>query len=591
MELLVAPLTTVLTRSNAIPTQIQKFHRIILENSGVAEPQNIRDQFSDAIMEGHPLMSRIHLDSLVTLVDSGTFIKEYSSRAPLVSRPDLGEGGGLRPVVDLLVEQIECADYVVLNKTDLLDEATTGSLSAIVSSLNPLAQVVTCQHGAVPCEKLFGSEAQALVALLNTEGQHRGAVAAARTAHEAALREEREEKERKEREEKEAHGHGKESNGHAHAHDHAGHDHAGHDHDAPGHKHDSHDSHKQNGHAHDGHKHHDHGEHKHEAQNGHKHHDHDHDHDHDHAHHDHAHHDHEHHDHDSHDHSSHDHDASHPHKHHKHSHDRKETTAAKRFGITSFVYSRRRPFHPQRLKDLVLKWMPVSHNKTLEGAERAEDGASPIKAVLRSKGFMWVANSHTTAFYWSHAGQYFEIRDEGEWWAAVPDDMWPEVAAQRAIILADFDASAGFGDRRQEIVFIGAGMDEKAISAQLDSALLTDEGERRGGSGGIAEGLLLSTCFASSKRAGTRQCVLEFAPRFDILDNNFNNQIFTTLYLQRWRTTRPTLMSPTRSTSASPRGLEALEKKPIKRPYASKYCAFTASMCIPRSHRLLGGRF
>ncbi|KAK2075863.1 hypothetical protein QBZ16_001605 [Prototheca wickerhamii] len=447
------------------------YDRIILENSGVAEPQNIRDQFSDAIMEGHPLMSRIHLDSLVTLVDSGTFIKEYSSRAPLVSRPDLGEGGGLRPVVDLLVEQIECADYVVLNKTDLLDEATTGSLSAIVSSLNPLAQVVTCQHGAVPCEKLFGSEAQALVALLNTEGQHRGAVAAARTAHEAALREEREEKERKEREEKEAHKHGKESNGHGHAHDHAGHDHAGHDHDAHGHKHDSHDSHKQNGHAHDEHKHHDHGEHKHEAQNGHKHHGHDHDH----AHHDHEHHDHdshEHHDHDSHD--SHDH-SSHPHKHHKHSHDRKETTAAKRFGITSFVYSRRRPFHPQRLKDLVLKWMPVSHNKTLEGAERAEDGASPIKAVLRSKGFMWVANSHTTAFYWSHAGQYFEIRDEGEWWAAVPDDMWPEVAAQRAIILADFDASAGFGDRRQEIVFIGAGMDEKAISAQLDSALLTDE--------------------------------------------------------------------------------------------------------------------
>jgi hypothetical protein len=42
-------------------------------------------------------------------------------------------------------------------------------------------------------------------------------------------------------------------------------------------------------------------------------------------------------------------------------------------------------------------------------------GASPIKTVLRSKGFMWIANSHTTAFYWSHAGQHFEIRDEGEW--------------------------------------------------------------------------------------------------------------------------------------------------------------------------------
>ena len=45
-------------------------------------------------------------------------------------------------------------------------------------------------------------------------------------------------------------------------------------------------------------------------------------------------------------------------------------------------------------------------------------GASPIKTVLRSKGFMWIANSHTTAFYWSHAGQHFEIRDEGEWCVA-----------------------------------------------------------------------------------------------------------------------------------------------------------------------------
>ena len=144
-------------------------------------------------------------------------------------------------------------------------------------------------------------------------------------------------------------------------------------------------------------------------------------------------------------------------------------------------------YEPCRLKDLVLKWMPVSHNKAIgeeapeQGAPelliclvcmcaavsvhvrssqcaagaaagcgmccgglrlrlllqqhhrapsrcwptgasagfprypRLAAGASPIKTVLRSKGFMWIANSHTTAFYWSHAGQHFEIRDEGEW--------------------------------------------------------------------------------------------------------------------------------------------------------------------------------
>ena len=98
---------------------------------------------------------------------------------------------------------------------------------------------------------------------------------------------------------------------------------------------------------------------------------------------------------------------------------------------------------------------------------------SPIKTVLRSKGFMWISNSHSTAFYWSHAGQHFEIRDEGEWWAAVPDNEWPEDEAPKQSILADFDGV--YGDRRQEIVFIGAGMDEAAICRQLDSALLTEE--------------------------------------------------------------------------------------------------------------------
>uniref|UniRef100_A0A1D2AFQ4 CobW C-terminal domain-containing protein n=2 Tax=Auxenochlorella protothecoides TaxID=3075 RepID=A0A1D2AFQ4_AUXPR len=387
------------------------YDRIILENSGVAEPQNIRDQFNDAIAEGHPLMQRCHLDTLITVVDSGTFINDYSSRAPLMSRPDLGEGGGLRPVVDLLVEQIEVADYIVLNKIDLLDTATVESLTAIMASLNPLAQVVSCEHGKIPADMLFGKDAQALVAHLNTEGQHRGAVAAAHSLRAEAAQEAEE---------------GEEEAGHAHKREHHEHGHE---------------------HGHDGH------EHKHDHAHGH--------HEHGHDHHDRGH---------KHDERGHDHGRKHGHK-----HDRQTTTAAKRFGITSFVYARRLPFHPQRLKDLVLKWMPVSHNKTLEQGQEPELGDSPIKTVLRSKGFMWVANSHTTAFYWSHAGQYFEIRDEGEWWSAVADDMWPEARPQRDVILADFDAEGEWGDRRQEIVFIGASMDEAAITAQLDSALLTEE--------------------------------------------------------------------------------------------------------------------
>lgn len=114
----------------------------MLENSGVAEPQNIREQFAEAIADGHPLTTRIYLNSLVTVVDSACFLKDYSSKTPLMARPDLGEGGSFRPVVDLLVEQIECADYVLLNKVDQLGDAKKqDALIAIMTSLNSLATV------------------------------------------------------------------------------------------------------------------------------------------------------------------------------------------------------------------------------------------------------------------------------------------------------------------------------------------------------------------------------------------------------------------------------------------------------------------
>ena len=96
----------------------------------------------------------------------------------------------------------------------------------------------------------------------------------------------------------------------------------------------------------------------------------------------------------------------------------------------------------------------------------------PFSRVVRSKGFAWLATHHNAAVYWSHAGTHFELKNVGTWWAAcdpatLPGGKLPDAVAQ------DFDGE--YGDRRQELVFIGVAMDSPAICAALDECLLTDD--------------------------------------------------------------------------------------------------------------------
>ena len=79
-------------------------------------------------------------------MDSCRFFDEYYSRDTILERPDLGQGGSL-PVVDLLIQQVECADLVVLNKSDLMErdgggESAMGRLQECVHTLNPLAKIL-----------------------------------------------------------------------------------------------------------------------------------------------------------------------------------------------------------------------------------------------------------------------------------------------------------------------------------------------------------------------------------------------------------------------------------------------------------------
>lgn len=174
-------------------------------------------------------------------------------------------------------------------------------------------------------------------------------------------------------------------------------------------------------------------------------------------------------------------DPTHDHSHGSHAHSHSSSTSAEeRFGITSFVYRRRRPFHPIRLSKFLQSLGRLSINSVNEiatSSANTDTSSSALKtSLLRSKGFVWMATSSSAAYFLSHAGQYLELVALGRWWADIPESEWPPGA--ESDITADF--SGDYGDRRQEIVFIGqfsksGSSSKQALEEVLDICLLTDE--------------------------------------------------------------------------------------------------------------------
>lgn len=129
-------------------------------------------------------------------------------------------------------------------------------------------------------------------------------------------------------------------------------------------------------------------------------------------------------------------------------------------GVSTLVYRQRRPFHPQRFADLI-------HTEWLR-----EHGS-----VLRSRGLFWLASRMETAGDWNQAGGVCRHGGAGAWWAALDPAEWPGDPTERADVEADMQADgapAPFGDRRQELVLTGLGLDHAALQARLDACLLTD---------------------------------------------------------------------------------------------------------------------
>jgi G3E family GTPase len=122
------------------------------------------------------------------------------------------------------------------------------------------------------------------------------------------------------------------------------------------------------------------------------------------------------------------------------------------YGIQNFVYRARRPFHPERFYTFG-EHIPMN--------------------IIRSKGFFWLASRMRFVGEWSQAGSQISARPVGLWWASFPKERLPQDSTNRDYIMARWQEP--YGDRRQEIVFIGVDVDKETLVSELDKCLLTDE--------------------------------------------------------------------------------------------------------------------
>jgi len=284
-----------------------RFDYLLIESTGISEPMPVAETFTFADETGRSLGDVARLDTMVTVVDGGSFLKDCQGTEGILERGEGLSEDDDRSVVDLLIDQIEFADVIIINKVDLATAEEIGQIQAIIASLNPRARVIQATKANVP-----------LVEVLDT-GRFDIDEAAESPGWLATLRGE-------------------------------------------------------------------------------------------------------------------------------------EIPETEEYGIGSFVYERRRPFHPERL------WKRL--NESWNG-------------VVRAKGFFWLATRHNVVGEWSQAGRVLNVGPLGYWWATLTD----EERADRAELFEDSAASEWqepWGDRRQQLAFIGSSMDKDAIIRDLDSCLLTD---------------------------------------------------------------------------------------------------------------------
>ncbi|MEN0138406.1 MAG: GTP-binding protein [Rhodococcus sp. (in: high G+C Gram-positive bacteria)] len=152
-----------------------RFDYLLIESSGISEPLPVAETFTFIDTDGQALADIARLDTMVTVVDGHSFLRDYGSGGPVEAAAPEDE----RDIFDLLVDQVEFADVVLISKSDLVSAEHLTELTALIRSLNTTADIHAVSHGQVPLDAImdtglfsFDRAAQAPGWLQELQGEH-----------------------------------------------------------------------------------------------------------------------------------------------------------------------------------------------------------------------------------------------------------------------------------------------------------------------------------------------------------------------------------------------------------------------------------
>ncbi|SHN02444.1 Cobalamin synthesis protein cobW C-terminal domain-containing protein [Fibrobacter sp. UWR3] len=368
--------------------EMNKFDYILIEASGICEPVPIAQTIC---MAGSQLQSRdgrplaCHLDNIVSVVDVARLADEFAGGQKLLSN-DLEE----EDIANLLIQQIEFCNTIIMNKVDSISKNDLEHVKAVVRALQPEAKMIETNYGKVEMKDILDTKQFDFEKVGNSAAWAKELM-----------------KETKPEDDDD---------------DHDEHEHHHHDHDDD--DHDEHEHHHHHDHDDD---HHDHDDDDHDEHEHHHHHDHDDDHD---EHDDHSHCDHEH----GVCHCGHHHDKDHPH--------------GDEYGISTFVYERRRPLVRDKFETFLDNY-PTS--------------------IIRTKGLVWFEDERNNSYLFEQAGKQASAQNFGPWFASESEEEQKRLLRENPDLVKVWDEK--YGDRIIRLVFIGQHMDKKKIIAAMDNCL------------------------------------------------------------------------------------------------------------------------